>query len=577
VIYRQFSVTIVSAMALSVGVALILSPALCATLLQPGDHDPLHRRGLFGGFNRWFDLQTRRYVAGVNAVIARRTLHLAIYGAVAVGTGLLFARLPTGFFPVEDQGQMMVQFTLPSGATVERTEKARLAIERYFEQNDARNVPVLFANSGFSFAGSGQNAGIEFTTLAPFDERRGAQNTVDAIVARANKALASVRDAHIVALAPPTIHGLGQSTGFTFELLNTSGMPRDQFAALRDTLVDAASKDPKLSRVRAAILPDTQQLRVDFDDAKLAVLGLTESDVTGTLSSAWGGAYIGDFVDRGRVKRVYMQADAPFRMLPEDLDKWFVRSAGAASGGTSSMTPFSSFATSSWEMSPNRVSRFNGRSAYEIDGDPAPGRSSGEAMKEMVALQQKLAPGTGYAWSALSYQESQSSGQALYLYMISILVVFLCLAALYESWSVPFAVILVIPLGIVGAVLAVTFRGLENNIYFQVGLLTTIGLACKNAILIVEFAEIARRKGMGLVDAALQAARVRLRPILMTSIAFIAGVLPLALAWGAGAQSRIAIGTAVLGGMLTATALAIFYVPMFFILVARLFHRSGQA
>ncbi|HEY0270067.1 MAG TPA: efflux RND transporter permease subunit [Sphingomonas sp.] len=572
VIYRQFSVTIVSAMLLSVVVALILSPALCATLLKAGDHDPLNRTGLFGRFNRWFDRMTNRYVETTRRVIGRRWLHLGVYAVIAVVMVLLFVRLPTSFLPTEDQGQVMVQYTLPAGATLERTNKVRTAIENYL-LGQKGVVADMFAITGFSFSGRGQNAGLGFASLAPFGDRTSSKQSAQALGMRANMDLSKLRDAQVFVITPPAISGLGQSNGFTFELLNNAGMSRDKFVALRDKLIAAASKDPKLTQVRPATLPDTPQLRVSFDDAKLSVLGLTETDATATLSSAWGSTYVDDFVDRGRVKRVYIQADAPYRMLPGDLTNWYVRS-GASTATPATMTPFSSFTTTSWEKGANSVSRFNGRSAYEIDGDAAPGYSSGEAMQEMVALQRKLAPGTGSAWSGLSYQENESSGQALYLYALSILVVFLCLAALYESWSVPFAVLMVIPLGVIGAVLAVTFRGLENNIYFQVGLLTTIGLASKNAILIVEFAEMARRRGRSALDAALDAAKVRLRPILMTSIAFIAGVFPLAVASGAGAQSRIAIGTAVLGGMFTATALAIFYVPMFFIVVARLFHRE---
>ncbi|MBY3002057.1 efflux RND transporter permease subunit [Rhizobium leguminosarum] len=576
VIYRQFSITIVSAMALSVLVALVLSPALCATFLKAGAHDPLHRKGAFGAFNRWFDRTTSRYVGLTMRVIGRQWMHLGVF-ALLVGTmAALFVELPTSFLPTEDQGQMMVQFTLPAGATKERTESVRSQIGDYFKQNDPKDVPVMFAVTGTGFGGSGQNAGQAFVSLSPFDERKGSKQSVDAIAGRANAALSKLQDAQVFIMTPPAIHGLGQSSGFSFQLLNSSGMPREEFVALRDKVINAAKNDSILARVRASTLPDTPQLRVTYDDTKLSVLGLTDADAAAVLSSAWGGTYINDFVDRGRIKKVYMQAEASDRALPQDLNKWFVRSSSATTeSGTTKMVPFSSFAQTRWEMGPNSVSRFDGRSSYEIDGEPASGYSSGEAMAEMVSLQQKLAPGTSYAWSGLSYQENETGGQTGYLYGLSAVVVFLCLAALYESWSVPLAVMLVIPLGVIGAVLAVTLRGLENNIYLQVGLLTTIGLASKNAILIVEFAEAARRQGGDLITAALEAARVRLRPILMTSIAFVAGVLPLALASGAGAQSRIAIGTAVLGGMFTGTVLAIFYVPMFFVVVAKLFHRTN--
>ncbi|RSY80296.1 hydrophobe/amphiphile efflux-1 family RND transporter [Sphingomonas koreensis] len=565
VIYRQFSVTIVSAMVLSVVVALVLSPALTATLLKPGHHDPLERKGLAGRFNRWFARITGRYQDGAHSVIRRRLMHFGVFIAITVVLGLLFARLPTSFLPEEDQGTAMVMYTLPAGATAERTEQVRAEIQRFY--GNEKDIANAFTVSGFSFGGSGQNAGMGFASLKPFDERPGAEHSAGAVNGKAMAAFSKIRDAQVFAMTPPPISGLGQSNGFTFQLLNSSGMPQAEFVALRDKLIAAAAKDPELMAVRASTLPDTPQLDIKLDEAKLAVLGLSIDDVTSALSSAWGGTYINDFVDRGRVKRVYMQGDAPFRMLPEDINQWQVRNPG-----TGEMVPFSSFATLSWEKGPNSVARFNGLPSYEIQGSAAAGTSSGEAMQRMVELQQELAPGTSYAWAGLSFQESQSSGQAPLLYGASILIVFLCLAALYESWSVPIAVLLVLPLGIIGAVLAVTMRGLNNDIYFQVGLITTIGLAAKNAILIVEFAEDARRRGKDLVESALEAARLRLRPILMTSLAFIFGVLPLAIATGAGANSRIAIGTAVIGGMLTATVLAIFYVPMFFVVIAKLFH-----
>ncbi|SKA40649.1 multidrug efflux pump [Enhydrobacter aerosaccus] len=570
VIYRQFSITIVSSMVLSVLVALILSPALCATLLKSGDHDPLQRHGLFGSFNRWFDRMTGRYVDTARNVISHRRLHLGVYALLLGLLALLFVRLPTGFLPTEDQGELMVQYTLPAGATLQRTEKVGITVERYLLERERTNIASVFAVDGIGFGGAGANAGTAWISLAPFGQRRANSSSAEAIGLRAVEALSGIRDAQVFATAPPAIMGFGQSSGFTFELLNTSGMERARFTALRDKLVAAANRDPKLSQVRATTLPDMPQLRIDIDETKLAVLGLNLGAVTSTLSTAWGGTYVNDFIDRGRVKRVYLQADSPFRMRPNDLDTWFVR----ASNGT--MTPFSAFATSTWEVGPSSVWRFNGRSSYEIQGEAAPGASSGDAMKAMEALQHALAPGTTSAWSGISYQERQAQGQAPYLYALSILIVFLCLAALYESGSIPLAVLLVLPIGLIGAVLAVTLRDLDNNVYFQVGLVTTIGLTAKNAVLIVEFAEAARRRGEDIVQAALEGARLRLRPILMTSIAFIVGVLPLAIATGAGARSRMAIGTAVSGGTLTATVLAIFYVPMFFVLVARLLHRADS-
>lgn len=569
VIYRQFSITVVSAMLLSVLVALILSPALCATLLKPGGHDPLERKGFFGKFNRWFDRKTRRYLKAVESVTAKRFVHFVVYGVILVAMVLLFMRLPTSFLPSEDQGEAMVMYTLPPGATIERTNAVRKQIEKHYFQDEKDNVSLGIVLTGFSFNGQGQNSGMGFISLKPFAERKGSDSSISAINGRAMAAFSKIRDAQVIAMVPPAIRGLGQSNGFSFEFQNSSGMSREKFEDLRDKLIATANAGSKLTQVRLGALENAPQLRIDIDEEKLAVLGLSESDVTDTLESAWGGSYVNDFVDRGRVKRVYVQGVASSRMVPSDIDSWFVRSSQ-----NGNMVPFSAFAATHWEKGPSTVSRFNGLSSYTIQGQGADGVSSGDAMKEIVRIQKEVAPGTSYSWSGLSFQENQSTGQAPVLYGLSVLVVFLCLAALYESWSVPLAVLTVLPLGIIGAVIAVSIRGLDNDIYFQVGLLTTIGLAAKNAILIIEFAETARREGKDLLHSALEGARLRLRPILMTSIAFIAGVLPLALASGVGAESRIAIGTAVVGGMLTATAIAIFYVPLFFMAVSEIFHRT---
>lgn len=569
VIYRQFSITIVSSMLLSVFVALVLSPALCATLLKPASEERRHQ-GWAGRFNRRFDRMTRGYITRLKGVMHRRLFFWCGYGVILVLLALIFVRLPTSFLPIEDQGQLMVQVTLPAGAKSSRTAEAMASVRNYFLNDEADNIAGAFTAQGFSFAGQGENTGQGFISLAPWDDRKGQENSAGAIAQRATKHFAAIRDAKILAITPPAIAGLGQANGFTFQLLNTGGLSRERFLALRNQLLAAAADNPVLAGVRSSTLEDTPQLKVDIDSEKLAVLGLTQGDVDNVLSSAWGSSYVNDFVDRGRVKRVFMQADAPYRALPTDIDNWQVRSAS-----TGEMVPFSAFATTHWERGPATVARFNGQSSYGIQGQAAPGASSGDAMEEMVRLQQQLPPGTSYAWSGLSYEEQISGGQAPLLYTLSVLVVFLCLAALYESWSIPLAVLLVIPLGLVGAVLAVWARGLENNIFFQVGLLTTMGLAAKNAILIVEFAELAWRQGKDPLAAALEAARLRFRPILMTSLAFVAGVLPLAIATGAGAQSRIAIGTAVIGGMVTATVLAIFYVPLFFVTIMGLFHRKG--
>ncbi|HEX5182026.1 MAG TPA: efflux RND transporter permease subunit [Allosphingosinicella sp.] len=580
VIYRQFSITIVSSMVLSVIVALVLSPALTANLLKPParhrgeevEHGPVggffHRLG--GWFNRNFAASVDRYRRGVHWTIGRRWPMMIVYGVLTLLLVLVFFRLPTSFLPSEDQGYAQLQWTLPPGATESRTKAAATSIERYFMGPEKKNSGSLFTVVGGNQAGSGQNAGRGFIQLAPWDERKGSENSAAAITSRATKILSGqMRDVEFYALNPPPVRGLGQSAGFTMELLNTTGMSREAFKAVRDRILSAARRDPNLAALRLSTLEDNPTLEVNEDAAKIGALGLSQASVDETLSAAWGGIYVNDFVDRGRVKRVFVQGDAPYRSRPEDLANWFVRTS------TGTMAPFSSFATTSWSQAPSTLSRFNGLPSYEFQGQAAEGKSSGDAMERMAALAARE-PGVSVEWSGLSYQERLSGGQAPYLYAISLLVVFLCLAALYESWSVPFSVLMVIPLGLLGAALAVAVRGLPNDVYFQVGLLTTMGLSAKNAILIVEFAEQQERRGVGAVDAALEAARLRLRPILMTSLAFIFGVLPLAISTGAGAKSRVAIGTAVMGGMLTATILAIFFVPLFFVLVRTLFRRGRR-
>jgi multidrug efflux pump len=564
VIYRQFSITIVSSMILSVVVALILTPALCAQILKP-HHGELEHRGFFGWFNRTFDRSVARYEQGVLKVIKRPLQGMLAFGAIVAVMSLLLLRLPTGFLPTEDQGQVMVQFTLPPGASVTRTLEVAKAVEKHFLETEKDNVKAMFTISGFNFSGSGQNAGMAFVNLKDWKERKGAKNRASTIAQRATMALSSIRDAQVFSLNPPSIAGLGQSGGFEFQLQANAGVTRDQLREMRDQLMGMTRAEATLTAVRLGSLADTPQLHVDIDQAKASSLGLSLADVNTSLSAAWAGIYVNDFIDRARVKRVYMQADAPFRSAPEDLSQWYVRSES----GT--MTPFSSFATTRWTYGPESLSRYNGLAAYSIQGAAAPGTSSGTAMDKMEELVGKLPPGAGFDWSGLSYQERLAGGQKALLYSISILVVFLCLAALYESWSVPFSVMLVIPLGVIGAVLGATLRGLENDVYFQVALLTTIGLSAKNAILIVEFAEASYLRGADLIDATVEAARLRLRPIIMTSLAFVAGVMPLAVSTGAGANSRISIGTGVVGGTLTATALAIFLVPLFFVLVRKLF------
>jgi len=564
VIYRQFSITIVSSMVLSVVVALTLTPALCATLLKHHEGENT-TRGLAGWFNRTFERLLGRYEGRVTRILKAPLRWMLLYGLILAVLAVLFTRLPTGFLPTEDQGQAMVQFSLPTGASVARTIEVSKQIEQHFLEKEKNNTDVIFSISGYSFNGSGQNVGMAFVALKDWDERTGTDNRADAISGRATQALSLVRDAQVFALNPPAIQGLGQSNGFEFQLQADGSTNRASLKTLRDSLLASASKDADLSAVRSGGMEDTPQLRVDVDQTKALALGLSLSDINDTLSSAWAGTYVNDFIDRARVKKVYIQGDAAFRSRPEDINQWWVR------GGSNAMTPFSAFATTQWTYGPESLSRYNGLASYAIQGSAADGVSSGTAMDKMEALTAKLPAGSTFAWSGLSYQERLASGQTMRLYLISILVVFLCLAALYESWSVPLSVLLVVPLGLVGAVLAATLRGLENDVYFQVALLTTIGLAAKNAILIVEFAEAAYQRGTDLVAAAVEGARLRLRPILMTSLAFIAGVMPLALSTGAGANSRISIGSGIVGGTFTATVLAIFFVPLFFVLVRKLF------
>ena len=562
VIYRQFSVTIISAMVLSVVVALTLTPALCGAVLK---HSAPHKKGFFGAFNRFYNNTEQKYQHGVLRVLRRALSVLGIYAVLCGAMALVMWRLPGSFLPTEDQGSIMVQFTLPAGATATRTDAVAKKVTEWFLNNEKANTDAIFTVTGFSFSGSGQNAGMAFVSLKNWSERDGAENTAQAIAQRASQQLATIRDATIFAMTPPSVDGLGQSNGFTFELLASGSTDRDRLLTLRNQLLANANQRAELQAVRANDLPQMPQLQVDIDSNKAVALGLSLSDVSDTLSSAWGGTYVNDFTDRGRVKKVYIQGDSDFRASPSDLQKWYVR------GSDNSMTPFSAFATTRWEYGPESLVRYNGSAAYEIQGENASGFSSGAAMTEMEHLADNLPAGTTWAWSGLSLQEKLASGQAMSLYAISIMVVFLCLAALYESWSVPISVILVIPLGLLGAALAAWMRGLSNDVYFQVALLTTIGLSSKNAILIVEFAEAAVQEGQSLSRAALRAARTRLRPIMMTSLAFIAGVAPLAIATGAGANSRIAIGTGIIGGTLTATLLAIFFVPLFFVLVKKLF------
>ena len=571
VIYRQFAITIASAMTLSVLVALIFTPALCATILKPipkGHNE--EKRGFFGWFNRTFQRGVNRYERGVAAVLKRKAPFLLLYAVIVGAMIMLFGKLPSSFLPDEDQGVMFVQVLGPAGSTMERTQATIDQMREHLLTEEADVVQSVFTVTGFSFAGRGQNAGIAFVGLKPWAERADADQSVFALVERSMDHFESFRDAAVMAFAPPAVMALGNATGFNFFLQDNAGLGHEALMQARNQLLGLAARSEVLTAVRPNGLNDEPQYRLIIDDEKAQVLGVSLSDVNATQSIAWGSSYVNDFIDRGRVKRVYLQGEAEARMNPEDIDKWFVRN------NQGEMVPFSAFATGEWVYGPPKLARYNGVLAMEIQGEAAPGYSTGAAMAEIERLAQELPPGIGVDWTGLSYEERLSGDQAPALYALSLLVVFLCLAALYESWSIPFAVMLVVPLGVIGALLATMGRGLDNDVFFQVGLLTTIGLTAKNAILIVEFAKDLYEQGMSRFDAAVEACRMRLRPIIMTSLAFTLGVVPLALASGAGAGSSHAIGTGVIGGMLTATVLVIFWVPLFYVLVSSLFSRKAD-
>ncbi|EBY2762157.1 hydrophobe/amphiphile efflux-1 family RND transporter [Salmonella enterica subsp. enterica serovar Gaminara] len=569
-IYRQFSITIVSAMALSVLVALILTPALCATLLKSVSAEHHEKKsGFFGWFNTRFDHSVNHYTNSVSGIVRNTGRYLIIYLLIVVGMAVLFLRLPTSFLPEEDQGVFLTMIQLPSGATQERTQKVLDQVTHYYLNNEKANVESVFTVNGFSFSGQGQNSGMAFVSLKPWEERNGEENSVEAVIARATRAFSQIRDGLVFPFNMPAIVELGTATGFDFELIDQGGLGHDALTKARNQLLGMVAKHPDLLvRVRPNGLEDTPQFKLDVDQEKAQALGVSLSDINETISAALGGYYVNDFIDRGRVKKVYVQADAQFRMLPGDINNLYVRSANGE------MVPFSTFSSARWIYGSPRLERYNGMPSMELLGEAAPGRSTGEAMSLMENLASQLPNGIGYDWTGMSYQERLSGNQAPALYAISLIVVFLCLAALYESWSIPFSVMLVVPLGVVGALLAASLRGLNNDVYFQVGLLTTIGLSAKNAILIVEFAkDLMEKEGRGLIEATLEASRMRLRPILMTSLAFILGVMPLVISRGAGSGAQNAVGTGVMGGMLTATLLAIFFVPVFFVVVKRRFNR----
>ncbi|WP_348694408.1 efflux RND transporter permease subunit, partial [Stutzerimonas balearica] len=572
VIYRQFSITIVSAMSLSVLVALVFTPALCATLLKPiaqGEHH--EKRGFFGWFNRNFERSVGSYERGVRAVVRHKAPYLLMYLVIVGVMVWAFTRIPTSFLPDEDQGVLYAQVQTPAGSTAERTNEVLRQMREYLLNQEKDVVRSVFTVSGFNFAGRGQNSGLAFIALRPWEERGGEGQGVFDLAQRAQRYFFSLRDALAFAYAPPAVMELGTATGFNVFLQDRAGVGHEVLSQARDKFLQLAGQNPKLTGVRVNGLRDEPQFKLTVDDEKARAQGVSLSDINQTLSIAWGGNYVNDFIDRGRVKKVYMQGRPDARMNPEDLAKWYVRNADGQ------MVPFSAFASGEWVYGSPKLARYNGVPAMEMLGAAAPGYSSGEAMEEVEKIAAQLPPGVGIAWTGLSYEERLAGSQSTALYALSLLVVFLCLAALYESWSIPFSVMLVVPLGIVGALLATYGRGLSNDVYLQIGLLTTVGLSARNAILIVEFAKALHEQGMSLVDAAAEACRMRLRPIVMTSLAFILGVVPLAIASGAGSGSKHAIGTGVIGGMLSALVLAIFWIPLFYVLIASLFDRKKPA
>ncbi|MCX4187999.1 efflux RND transporter permease subunit [Methylophaga sp. OBS4] len=564
VIYRQFSIAVVSAMGLSVLVALTLSPALCAALLKPSDPDHFERKGFFGWFNRSFNSASHGYRNSVQHMIGRTGRYMVIYLLIVVLLGLLFNRLPGSFLPDEDQGLMFNQMTLPVNASKDRSMEVMNKIEDFFLEEEKDNVDSVFSVIGFSFGGRGQNNGLAFINMKDWDERPAPEQNVQQVAARANTYFAQLKNATAFAIAPPPIRELGNASGFDLQLQDLSGQGHQALMAARNQLLAMAAQEPRLVGVRPNGQDDTPQFKLDVDHTKASAFGVSLDQINNTFSTAWASTYVNDFIDNGRIKKVYVQGDAPYRMMPEDVSNWYVRN------NENEMVSLSSLTQGRWIYGSPRLERYNGVSSVNIQGQSAPGISSGDAMLAMEELIAKLPAGFGYQWTGLSLQERQAGAQAPQLYALSILVVFLCLAALYESWSVPFAVMLVVPLGILGAVLFAMGRGLSNDVYFQVGLLTTMGLASKNAILIVEFAKSLYEDGLPLIDATLEAVRMRLRPIIMTSMAFMLGVTPLMLATGAGSGSQNAIGTSVFGGVLTATMLAIFFIPVFFVVVFRL-------
>jgi multidrug efflux pump len=575
VIYRQFSITIISAMILSVMVAMILTPALCATILKPVEKG--HNfgesgwfKGFFRRFNKSFDWCRGKYEGIVGRSFGKPLRYMVIYGAIVSAMAFFFLRLPTSFLPDEDQGFIICQVQLPAGATQERTLQVIKQIENHFMEKEKKTVDAIITVAGFSFAGRGQNMGVAFVKLKDWKQRTSPDLKAPAVAGRAMQAFSHIRDGMAFAFSPPAVIELGMANGFDMQLQDRAGLGHEKLMEARNQLLGMAMKNPKLVAVRPNGQDDSPQFKLDIDDVRAGALGVSMASINEVLSTAWGSSYVNDFIQNGRVKKVYLQADPRYRMLPEDIDRWYVRNQSG------DMVPFSAFATAHWQYGSPRLERYNGIPSVEIMGQAAPGVSTGEAMADMEKMAAKLPHGIGYEWTGLSYEEKKAGKQAPALYAISLLVVFLSVAALYESWTIPFVNLLMLPLGLVGAVTMVTLRGLPNDVYLQIGLLTTVGLSTKNAILIIQFIKDQLRQGHELVDATLAAVKIRLRPVIMTSLAFFFGTLPLALTRGAGAAAQNAIGTAVTGGLLSATFIDLIFIPFFFVLVSRLFARKRK-
>ncbi len=573
VIYRQFSVTIVSAMILSVILAMTLTPALCATMLKPvakghtaGESGWF--KGVFTRFNGWFDRRSLGYQTLVGRSFGKPVRYLVVYGAIVACMAFIFMNLPTAFLPDEDQGFMYCQVQLPAGATIERTVNTLKQLDKYFQENESKTVESVLTVAGVSFAGRGQNMGLAFVRLKNWEKRQTPDLKSPAIAARAMKGFSKFKDGLAFAISPPAVLELGQANGFDFMLQDRGGLGHAKLMEARNQLLGMAMKNPKLIAVRPNGQDDSPQFKLDIDDVRAGSYGVSQGDINDVLATAWGSAYVNDFIQDGRVKKVFLQAESQYRMLPDDIGRWFVRNKQG------DMVPLSAFATARWQYGSPRLERYNGIPSVEVMGQAAPGISTGEAMAEMEKMAAQLPAGVGYEWTGLSYEEKNAGAQAPALYAISLLVVFLSVAALYESWTIPFVNLLMLPLGLVGAVTAVKLRMLPNDIYLQIGLLTTIGLSTKNAILIIQFIKDQLQQGHELVEATLLAIRIRLRPVLMTSLAFFFGTLPLALTKGAGAGAQNAIGTAVTGGLLSATFIDLIFIPFFFVLVSRIFMKK---